>query len=94
MIMLQKSKKEEAIQKRKMKWVAEKLVNQWNKIYINWLASEELNKNDDDEFDETKKYLKKSNLLMITEDRLRKLILYDITHLWFEASLKKWWWHH
>jgi len=86
---LQKSKEDEAIQKRKAKRAAEELADQRNKAYVNWLASEGLDKNDDDELDEAKEYLKEGNLLMTTEDRLRKLTLYGITHLLPGASPKE-----
>ncbi len=91
MTTLQKSKKDEAIQKRKAKRAAEELADQRNKAYVNWLASEGLDKNDDDELDEAKEYLKEGNLPMnmITEDRLRKLTSYGITHLLPEASPKE-----
>ena len=89
MTTLQKSKKDEAIQKRKAKRAAEELADQRNKAYVNWLASEGLDKNDDDELDEAKEYLKEGNLLMTTEDRLRKLTLYGITHLLPGASPKE-----
>ncbi len=89
MTTLQKSKKEEAIQKRKTKRAAKKLVDQRNKTYVNWLASEGLDKNDDDELDEAKKYLEEGNLPMTTEDRLRELAPYGITHLRPGASPKE-----
>ncbi len=40
-----------------------------------------LDKNDDDELDEVKEYLEERNLPMTTEDRLRELAPYGITHL-------------
>jgi len=86
---LQKSKKDEAIQKRKTKRAAEKLVDQRNKIYVNWLVSEDLDKNNEDELDEAKEYFEEGNLSMTTEDRLRELAPYGITRLLPGASPKR-----
>jgi hypothetical protein len=89
MATLQKLKKDEAIQKRKAERAAEELADQRNKAYVNWLANEDLDKNDDDELDEAKEYLEEGNLPMTTEDRLRELAPYGITHLLPGASPKK-----
>ncbi len=74
MATLQKLKEDEATQKREAKRAAEELADQRNKVYVNWLASGGLDKNDDDELDEAKKYLEEGNLPMITEDRLLPMV--------------------
>ena len=89
MTTLQKLKDDEVIKKREAKRAAEELADQRNKAYVNWLASGGLDKNDDDELDEAKEYLEEGNLPMITEDRLRELASYGITHLLLGAPPKK-----
>ena len=89
MATLQKSKEDKAIQKREAKRAAEKLADQRNKAYVNWLVSGGLDKNDEDELDEAKEYFEEGNLPMTTEDRLRKLASYGITSLLPGVSLKR-----
>jgi len=89
MATLQKSKEDEAIQKREAERAAEELVDQRNKAYANWLASGGLDETDDDELDEAKEYLEEGNLPMTTDDCLRELAPYGITHLLLGASPKK-----
>jgi hypothetical protein len=86
MITLQKSKEDEAIQKRETKRTAEELADQRNKAYVNWLVSEGLDKNDENELDEAKGYFEECNLPMTTENRLRELAPYDIIRLLLGAS--------
>ncbi len=84
MATLQKSKKDEAIQKREAKRAAEELADQRNKALVDWLVSGGLDRNDEDELDEldeAKEYFEEGNLPMTTEDCLRELAPHGITRL-------------
>ncbi len=70
---LQKSKEDEAIQKREAMRTCG-LAEQ-----VDWLVSGGLDKNDEDGLIEANKYFEESNLPMTTEDRLRELAPHCMT---------------